>query len=216
MAIKAAIFDLDGTVLDSMAVWNALDSNFLRSLGLAPKPGLQEAVMALTLRQSAAYFRKEYGVPLTEHEIINRIHDEIRKAYENDIPLKPGADRALKYLQHIGLPMAVATATEKHLAEAALRRLGILSFFSGIFTCEMVGKGKSDPDVYLAASAFLGFSRHETLVFEDAPFAAKTAFDAGFKVAVVHDDVSAGFGDTSFAHIRLTDFSELKKYIEAE
>ena len=214
MAIKAAIFDLDGTVLDSMEAWAELDSNFLQRLGLAPKPGLQEDVMALTLRQSAGYFRKEYGVPLSEDEIINLIHGEIRKAYEQHLQLKSGAGSALKYLKSYNLPMAVATATEKHLAQAALRRLGVLDYFSGIFTCEMVGKAKTEPDVYIAAAEFLGFERNEILVFEDAPFAARTAFDAGFKVAIVHDKISATFGDTSFAHIRLTDFSELPKFLE--
>ena len=212
--IKAAIFDLDGTILDSMSAWNELDANFLRSLGLSPKPGLQEDVMALTLRQSAEYFQREYGVPLSEDEIIERIHENIRTAYERDLPLKPGARGALELLSRRGVPMTVATATEEHLARAALSRLGVLGYFSAIFTCESIGKSKREPDVFLAAAAHMGALPEETLVFEDAPFAALTAHSAGFPVALVYDKVSARSGDAPFAAVVLHDFAELEEFLD--
>lgn len=214
--IKAAIFDLDGTLLDSMEAWNELDANFLRSLGKEPKPGLQEAVMALTLRQSAAYFQSEYGVRLSEEEIIRRIEGAIRQAYEVYIPLKNGARAVLELLRERNIPMAVATATELHLASAALQRLGVMEFFSEIFTCELVGKGKREPDVFFAAAAHLGAEPKETLVFEDAAFAAQTAHDAGFRVAFVHDEVSAKGGDAPFADLQLHDFRELRAYLDKQ
>lgn len=212
--IKAAIFDLDGTILDSMQIWNELDINFLSSQGLSPKPGLQEAVMALTLRQSASYFREEYGVRLTENEILERLHDDIRVAYEERIQLKSGAKAALELLSSAGIPMAVATATELHLAEAALSRLGVAHHFTGIFTCEMVGKGKREPDVFLAALNHLGARAEQTLVFEDAVFAAQTAHEAGFKVALVHDEASLSASECGFADVYLHDFAQLAQYIE--
>jgi HAD superfamily hydrolase (TIGR01509 family) len=214
--ISAAIFDLDGTLLDSMEIWNELDAEFLRSLGKEPRPGLQEAVMALTLRQSAAYFQTEYGIELSEDEIIERIDGAIHQAYAHRIELKAGARQALELLRARGIPMAVATATELHMAQAALERLGVLDWFSGVFTCEMVGKGKREPDVFLAAAKHLGAEPGNSLVFEDAPFAARTAYDAGFKVAFVHDAVSARSGGAPFAAIHLHDFKELEEYLNRE
>ncbi|HIW16469.1 MAG TPA: HAD family phosphatase [Firmicutes bacterium] len=212
--IKAAIFDLDGTILDSMRSWDELDANFLRSLGLEPRPGLQQDVMALTLRQSAQYFRREYGVPLSEDEIISRLRADIRRAYESEIQLKPGAQEALELLRERGISMAVATATEEHLALAALTRLGVLDYFSGLYTCDMVGRTKRFPDVFLAAAEHLGSSPGETLVFEDAPFAAKTAHDAGFPVALVYDPASHSSECAQFASVELHDFAELRSFLD--
>jgi len=212
--IRAAIFDLDGTLFDSMGLWSALDRRFLESLGLMPRPGLQEAVAALTLRQSAVYFRQEYGVTLSEEEIMVRLETEIRRAYEELIPLKIGAYDALTLLREKGVPMAVATATEIHLAAAALRRLGILDFFEAVFTCEMVGHSKTEPFVFLAAAEHLGSAPGETWVFEDALFAAQTAHDAGFRVAQVYDESADYVGPFPCADVFLRDLTEIGRIFE--
>jgi HAD superfamily hydrolase (TIGR01509 family) len=207
--IRAAIFDLDGTLFDSMGLWSALDVQFLQSFGLTPRPDLQEAVAPLTLRQSALYFRQEYGVPLAEDEIMAWLEAEIRRAYEELIPLKSGAFDALALLREKGIPMAGATATEIHLATAAMRRLGIFDFFEAVFTCEMVGHSKNEPQVFLAAAEHLGAAPGETWVFEDAFFAAQTAHDVGFHVAQVYDESAGYAGKFPCADVFLRDLTEI-------
>lgn len=210
--IKAAIFDLDGTILDSMGAWTQLDINFLLAHGKAARPDVHEAVKALTLRQSAQYFQLEYGVEATEDEIIDEIKDMIRRAYAEEIELMPGALEALELFENRKIPMAVATATDMEMAVSALVRLGIYPLFKKVFTCDMVGKSKTEPDVFLAAAEFLNVSPSECLVFEDSYFAADTAFKAGFKVAFACGEEDA----PDFVDLSMHDFAELESYINEQ
>ena len=208
--IKAAIFDLDGTLLDSMGAWTQLDINFLLRHGKIARPDVHDAVKALTLRQSAQYFQKEYGVEATEDEIIDEIKDMIRRAYAEEIVLMPGAAEALAMLDSLGIPMAVATATDYEMAVSALKRLNVLHYFKSVLTCDMVGKSKTEPDVYLAAAQQLGVIPEESLIFEDSAFAAKTANGAGFKVAFACCEDAA----PEFVDVVLHGFKELADYLK--
>jgi len=210
--IKAAIFDLDGTVLDSMGAWTELDINFLKAHGKTARSDVHDAVKALTLRQSAQYFQREYGVELTEDKIIDEIKLMIRTAYEKEIGLISGVYEVLNFLHSTGMPMVIATATDCDMAVAALKRLNVLDFFGKVFTCDMVGKSKTEPDVFLAAAEYLGVSPEDTLVFEDSSFAAHTAYKAGFKIAFIAGEESA----PDFADIELHGYAELENYIKQQ
>ena len=208
--IKAAIFDLDGTLLDSMGAWTQLDVNFLLRHGKIARPDVHDAVKTLTLRQSAQYFQKEYGVEATEDEIIDEIKDMIRRAYAEEIGPMPGAIEALELINSLGLPMAVATATDYEMALSALKRLDMLRYFKTVLTCDMVGKSKTEPDVFFEAARQLGAAPDDCLVFEDSAFAAATAHNAGFKLAFVCcEDTPPAFAD-----VVLHDYAELSDYLK--
>lgn len=185
--IKGAIFDLDGTLLDSMFIWDTIGEDFLRSLGIEPKEDLKETFKTFTLQQSACYYRSNYGVTLSVNEIINGVNAMVANYYCNILLLKPGVAAFLMKLRERGIKMCIATATDRHLVEAALERCGVRAFFSEIFTCTQVGKGKEEPAIYRAAQEHLGTDKMETVVFEDAAHALKTAKTDGFLTAAVYD-----------------------------
>lgn len=186
--IKGAIFDLDGTILDSMFIWDTIGEDFLRSLGKEPKKNLTEIFKTFTLEQAAEYYRKYSGVTLSVREIVNGINNMVEETYRTRVILKTGVRDFLKRLQAAGVKMCIATVTDRHLAEDVLKRLGVREYFSEIFTCAEVGFGKETPEIYRQALAHLGTEKAETVVFEDVLHALKTAKDDGFKVAAVYDE----------------------------
>ncbi len=190
--IKGAIFDVDGTLLDSMHIWDSIGEDYLRSLGYEPREKLNEKFKTMSLSQAAAYYRSEYGVALSVERICAEVNGRIENFYRNEASLKPGAAEFLKRLVQKDIKLAIATATDDYLVEAALRRCGVLGLFSGLFTCAMTGRGKTEPDIYRAAAARLGTRPRETLVFEDALYALKTARADGFPTAAVYDPHEPG------------------------
>lgn len=186
--IKGAIFDLDGTLLDSMSLWDTIGNDYLRSLGIETNENLAETFKTFTLEQSAEYYRTHYGITLSVNEIINGINDIIMDFYRDVVPLKKGAAEFLERLSRNGVKMCIATVTGKQLAESALLRLNIRNYFSEIFTVAEIGCGKISPQIYRTALAHLGTKKCETLVFEDAYHAMMTAKNDGFPVAAVYDE----------------------------
>lgn len=184
--IQGAIFDLDGTLLDSMSLWDTIGEEYLRSLGKAPKEDLKETFKTFTLEQSARYYQEHYGVTLTVEQIVAGIHGMMESYYLDTVPLKKGAEGFLRELQHRGVKLCVATVTSQHLAEGALQRLGVRALFSGIFTCRP-GQGKGEPAIYREALEHLGTKKQETMVLEDAFHALRTAKLDGFPTAGVYD-----------------------------
>ena len=166
MKMTGAIFDMDGTMLDSMPIWDRVGIDYLAGLGIQARPDLPERLLTMSMRQAAAYFRSGYGVNLPEAEIMDGINARIEAFYRKTAP---------------------ATATDRPLAEAALRRTGLLSYFSFLLTCTEVGFGKDSPDIFVLAQKKLGTPREQTVVFEDALYAMQTAKRAGFPVAAVYD-----------------------------
>lgn len=186
--INGAIFDLDGTLLDSMGVWEVYGTGYLESLGVAAKPGLNETIIRMSLAQGCEYLRREYNLPLTVKQIAEGINDMVYDEYAFRVQPKPGAVKFVRKLFDRGIKMAVATATDEPLVSAALKRIGILDCFGKIFTCTKVGHGKDEPIIYNEALSFLGTDKSDTVVFEDALHCAFTAKNAGFRVIGIQDD----------------------------
>ena len=186
--IKGAIFDLDGTLLDSMFIWDNIGEIYLRSLGIEPRENLAETFKTFTLEESAEYYRTHYGVTLSVAEIVDGVNGMIEDLYRNTVPLKKGVAEFLARLSNDGVRMCVATVTDKYLVEAALTRLNVRGYFGEIFTTAEVGCGKSNPKIYRTALAYLGTEKRETLVFEDVLHALMTAKNDGFPVASVYDE----------------------------
>ena len=185
--IKGAIFDLDGTLLDSMFIWDTIGEEYLRSLGKEPHEDLKETFMTLTLEEAAEYYREHYGVTLSVKEIVDGVNAMVEQTYRTKVTLKPGISEYLAWLKENGVRMCVATVTDRYLVEETLERLGVRHYFSEIFTCAEVGFGKDKPVIYQKALEHLGTAKDETYVFEDMLFALNTAKTDGFPTVGVYD-----------------------------
>ncbi len=185
--IDAVIFDLDGTLLDSLGAWEHSGSNFVRTQGFEPSPGLDDELVALSLLDGAKLIKTRYHLEDTPEEILEKTLLPIKNHYYHDIAPMPGMVQLLARLHTQGIKMAVATAGDKTLAQAALARLGLDKYFAFIITCDEVGVGKSSPRIYEEALHRLGTSKARTLVAEDALHALQTAHAAGFPTLAIDE-----------------------------
>ena len=219
MRIRGAIFDVDGTLLDSMFIWDTIGEAYLRSIGYQPKENLNETFKNMSLHQAARYYQTEYGVTQSIDEIMDGVNAMLERYYRFEVPLKPGVAELLEWLRQDGVKLCIATATDRHLVEAALDRCGVLSCFGEIFTCNEVGHGKDEPDIFEEALRFLGTEKAETVVFDDALYAVRTAKEAGFPVAAVYDshekaqDQIRMLADVYLEE--LTQLDKIRKYLPA-
>ena len=185
--IKGAIFDCDGTLLDSMPVWVWVEQEYLVRLGLTARPDLVEAVRPFNPIEVAEYFQAEYGVDKSVEEIIAGRNQLMEECYFQQAVLKDGVVPVLERLSDGGVKMCVATATDKYLVEEALRRCGIMRYFERVFTCSEENTSKSSPDIFIRAASFLKTDIESTVVIEDALHAIRSAKSAGFPVVAVYD-----------------------------
>lgn len=187
MNLKCAIFDFDGTLFDSMLIWETAGQRFLRGQGREPKPNVREDVRTLSLYQSACYFRREYDLSLSPEEIMEEINRVVEHFYLQEAQPKPGVIRFLERLKQAGVHMCIATASERYQIEAALKRCDMEGFFDSIFTCTEVGHGKDEPFIFRRAMESFRADRGSTVIFEDALHAVRTAKADSFHVAAVYD-----------------------------
>lgn len=185
--LKAAIFDFDGTLFDSNYVWATAGERFFQSIGVDPKPNLQEEIRTMSLYQSACYIREEYALSLTVEEIMEGINQTVEAAYFYEIQSKPGVIPFLHTLKATGIRMCIATATDRYQIEAALKRCNMQDFFEEIFTCSEIGHGKDEPIIFQKAMEYLGTDRGNTVIFEDALHAVQTAKADGFLTVGIFD-----------------------------
>lgn len=188
--IHGAVFDVDGTILDSMQIWEHAGEWYLEKQGKRPEEGLSDKLFHMSLEKAAEYIKEAYGIEAPAEEIVSEVLDITTAFYHEEVQLKEGIREILEEFRRQGIPMAIATAGDKELDEAAFSRLGILDYFKKIFTCTEVGAGKTQPDIFLQAAAYMGTAPEETVVFEDVLHAAQTAKKAGFYVAGVYDGTS--------------------------
>ena len=186
--IAGAIFDADGTLLDTMPVWDNAAGMYLEGMGITPEPGLGTILYPMSMAEGADYLIGRYGLNQSREEIVRGVGAVIEDFYFRRAQPKAGAGSFLRQLREHKIPMAVATSSDRRLVAGALKRLGLLAMFTDIFTCAQAGAGKSSPDVYHLAKRSLGTEETRSIwVFEDALFAADTARRAGYRVAVVRD-----------------------------
>lgn len=187
MKLSGAVFDFDGTLFDTMSVWDTAGEDYLKQCGKVPRENLCEVLKPKSLSGAAEYLKKNYDLPLSVNEIVDGVNKTVGDFYLCEAQPKNGVREFLTALREINVRMCITTAAERKLTEGALKRCGLFGFFDKIFTCGEVGHDKNDPYIYCEALSFIGTKKDETLVFEDAYHAAKTAKGAGFYVAAVYD-----------------------------
>lgn len=187
MEFQAAIFDLDGTLLDSMEVWEQVDVDFLKKRGLPVPEGYGDAMRARGLEEAARYTIDLFGLAETVPEVAGEWLSMVRQEYAQRVGLTPGAGEYLRSLHGQGVKLAVATCSARELVEPCLRRLGIYHLFDLILTAESVSRGKEFPDMFLLASQKLGVPPERCLVFDDVLPAVKSAKAAGMQVIGVYE-----------------------------
>ena len=189
-----AIFDMDGTLIDSMGFWKNLAGEYLHSQGIKQVPeDIMERIKPMTMSESAALFQREFGLTGNPEAEMNAMMDA---HYRNDIPLKSGVRNYLQRLHHKGVRMCVASATAEHLMESCLVRLGVREYFEFLLSCETVGAGKHSPLVYHESAKRFHAQPTEIAVYEDALYAVQTAKNAGYYVVAVYDSSAADHWNT--------------------
>lgn len=189
--IRGAIFDVDGTLLDSMPIWSDVGARYLRAIGMEPQPGLGDILMPLTLEEGAAYLQETYHLPQSREEIRSGVLGVIARFYREEAQLKPGMRELVEELSGKEISLALATTSDRELIIAALTRTGIFSRFQSLLTATELHTTKNQPLIYQEAARLLGTAPGETAVYEDAIHALRTAKAAGFYTIGVYDATAA-------------------------
>ena len=192
---KAVLFDLDGTLVDSMWMWKDIDMEYLGKYGITLPPELQEYIEGMSFSEVSAYFKEAFGIKESLEEIKSEWVSMAKYKYTHEVPLKPGALRFLKHLKEQGIPMGIATSNSRDLLDAVLEALEISPYFDCCMTSCEAGAGKPAPDIYLKVAKILKTEPKDCLIFEDTPAGILAGNRAGIPVCAMADENSAGRKD---------------------
>lgn len=183
----AVLFDVDGTLIDSMGIWRDIDRIYLKRYGFDMPENLQKDLAGLSIKQAADYFREVIGINERPEKMISDWNELANDFYSNHITMKEDALKWLDLIHQRGIKMAVCTSNTRHLAYAALNRHDLLKYFEVILTGEDVTIGKPNPYIYLKAASDLGMEPEKCIVFEDIAEGIMAGKSAGMTVCGVHD-----------------------------
>ena len=189
--MKAYIFDLDGTLLDSMHVWQQIDVDFLARRHIAVPPDYTDIITPMGSTECATYTIARFNLPEQPEDLLREWHAMAIDAYSHSVPLKPYALDYLRALRKKGAKVAIATSLSPELHQPALERHGLSALFDAIAHSDEVGCGKSKPDVFLLAAERLGVAPEDCVVFDDILPAIAAAKSAGMMAYAVYDESSA-------------------------
>lgn len=190
MNVKAVLFDLDGTLVDSMSMWKEIDVEYLNKYDIPVPETLQQDIEGLSMYQTAVYFKKTFGIPETLENIQATWNEMAYHKYTQEVPLKPFVREYLESLKKQGIPCGIATSNSRILTEAILKSHEIDHYFSVMVTGDEVVNGKPHPQVYLEAAEKIGVKPENCLVFEDIPVGIMAGKNAGMTVYAVEDTYS--------------------------
>jgi len=191
MKIKGAIFDMDGTIIDSLMFWDYLWSEvgkkYMNCEDFRPSEELDRSVRTMIFVDAMAYFKEYYKLDVDTDELVRFASDGLSAFYRDVARSKAGAPELLEHLRSQGIKMCLASATASAEIKGALESHGMLGYFDNVLSCADIGVGKDKPDIYLKALDSLGLPREEVCVFEDSFVALETAKKAGFRTVGVYE-----------------------------
>lgn len=185
--VKAVLFDLDGTLIDSMWVWRKIDEEYLGRYGLSSSPELQTAISGKSFRETAEYFKEYFPIPDSIEDMMDTWNRMALDKYKNEVMLKPGAFQFLEFLKENGIKTAICTSNSSFLTNIILSSHDIEQMFDTVLTADMKFKGKPSPEIYLKASELLEVKSEDCLVFEDILMGVLAGKNAGMRVCAVED-----------------------------
>lgn len=185
--VKAVLFDLDGTLVDSMWMWTDIDVEYLGKYGYELPPELQKEIEGMSFSETAVYFKKRFCLPQSLDEIKAEWIEMAKYKYAHEVPMKPGALSFLRYLKEQGIRAGIATSNSRELLDAVMGSLGLDQYIDCNMTSCEAGAGKPAPDIYLKVAKRLGVSPEECLVFEDTPAGIQAGHNAGIRVCAMED-----------------------------
>ncbi len=208
--IKAIIFDLDGTLLDSTDIWGEIDKDFFAKRNMEIPSSYASEIAHIGLNEAAVFTCKKYCPNEKPEDILKEWQDGSKKHYEELIPLKEGVKEYLDYLKKNNVKMAVATANKRFLYEPCLKRLGIYDYFDVIADVDLVNSGKDSVELYDYVANKLDEKRENIAVFEDIHIGLKTAFENGFVSVAVYDHHSKDDDlKRKYSHLYINSFKKL-------
>ena len=209
---KAAIFDLDGTLMDSMWMWQDIDIEYLGRFQIPVPENLQVEIEGMGFTETAIYFKETFHLPDTVEQIKADWNQMAYEKYAHQVPLKKGAFRLLGEMKKRGMKLGIASSNHIDLVRAALRSNQVEEFFDCIRTACDVAKGKPAPDVYLSVAESLEVEPSECIVFEDVPMGVLAGLNAGMTVCGVEDAYSRERETQvrSLAHYYIHDYDEIQ------
>lgn len=188
--IRAVIFDLDGTLVDSMWMWKAIDVEYLERFGLAVPENLQSDIEGFSFSETAHYFKERFSIPDSMEKMKADWNQMAKEKYEKEVFLKPGALEFLQKCKAEQIPMGIATSNSRELVDTVIRALHLEAYFSCVMTACEAAKGKPAPDIYLAVAKKLGVPPAQCLVFEDIVPGILAGKNAGMRVCAIEDEYS--------------------------
>lgn len=189
---KAVIFDLDGTLIDSMWVWEKIDVAYLGRYNIPVPECMDSALEGKSFTETATYFKERFNVPQSVEEIKQTWNELAWEFYTQEVPLKQGVKEFLELMKAKNIKLGIATSNSTELVHAVLKHLEIDSYFHTIRTSCEVEKGKPHPYIYLKVAEDLGVKGEECLVFEDVPNGVRAGKNAGMDVWAVEDRQTEG------------------------
>ena len=217
--IKGIVFDMDGTLVDSLMVWDVLwarvGEKFLGDSTFHPSDKDDKIVRTSTLKDAMNHIHSVYNIANSGDELLETANRMMEEFYENDVMLKKGVFEFLEYCYKKGIKMCVASATALDLINIAVKHCNIGKYFVDILSCAQIGKGKDQPDIYLLAMERLGTKPEETCIFEDSHIAINTAYNIGMKTVGIYDKYNFGHEEMKkLSNVYIDDGETMEKLIE--